>query len=75
VPNPTNDLAKKCTRLRRAGTIAFLGHSGRNAVRFQGRVSKHKTLKPGRYQAKITVSDPTDPVPSTRTLRFTIVQG
>jgi hypothetical protein len=75
-PTHKNRTAKKCTRLVLAGSLSFTGHSGKNTVRFQGRISKTKKLKPGRYQLKVTAIDPTTPkkAPS-RTASITIVNG
>jgi len=74
-PSRRNRHARACRRLVLVGSISFLGHAGTNTVRFQGRISAHKTLKPGSYRLQIAATDPTDPVPSTKTLRFTIVKG
>jgi virginiamycin B lyase len=74
-PTPKNHKAKKCVRLRLAGSISLVGHSGDNTVRFQGRISKSKKLKPGRYQLKVTATDATSPAtPSSRTASLTIVR-
>jgi virginiamycin B lyase len=75
-PTRKNRKARKCTRLVLAGTLSFTGHAGKNTVRFQGRISKTKSLKPGRYQLKVTATDPTTPIKSpSRTASFTIVKG
>jgi streptogramin lyase len=70
-----NSHAKKCTRALPAGTISLTGHTGTNHVRFQGRISARKRLSPGRYKLTIVATDPTDPRPSSRSLRFRIVKG
>ena len=75
-PTRKNRKARKCTRLVLAGTLSFAGHGGNNTIRFQGRISKTKKLKPGRYQLKVTATDPTTPTKSSsRTASFTIVKG
>jgi hypothetical protein len=75
-PTRKNRKARKCTRLVLAGTLSFTGHGGKNTVRFQGRISKSKKLKPGRYQLTVTATDPTTPTKSpSRTASFTIAQG
>jgi hypothetical protein len=35
----------------------FDAHGGQNQIRFQGRVSKARTLAPGRYTLRITARD------------------
>jgi streptogramin lyase len=63
-------------RLRPAGSISLPGHAGRNKVRFQGRLSKKKRLRPGRYRLEVTATDPTFPKrSSTGVASFTIVGG
>jgi streptogramin lyase len=74
-PSRKNRRAKRCARLKLAGSISFSGRAGKNTVRFQGRISKNKKLKPGRYQLKVTATDPTTPKTSSRTANFTIVKG
>jgi len=62
------------SRLRAKGSLGLAGHSGRNIVRFQGRLSKGKRLKPGNYRLEVTAEDPTTPTrSSTRAASFTIV--
>jgi hypothetical protein len=64
----------KCTRTVIAGTLAFNAHSGANRVRFAGRLSATKKLKPGRYTLTITATSAG--LRSTpRSLSFTIVKG
>jgi hypothetical protein len=41
---------------KRAGTLSFSGHAGANSVRFQGRLSRRKALKPGRYKLIMTAT-------------------
>src|SRR5438105_3795826 len=74
-PTQSNGGAQKCTRLVLAGTIVFDGHRGTNTVRFQGRISKKKSLSPGQYQLKVVAVDPTTPKTSSRSTGFTIVAG
>jgi streptogramin lyase len=64
--------ARKGKRSRPAGRISFTGHAGLNTIRFYGRLSGHRRLKPGRY--KLTISAAASSFHSTRhTLRFTIL--
>jgi len=51
---PKRAKGKRCTRNISAGTLTISSHTGNNFVRFQGRLSRHKTLKPGRYKLALT---------------------
>ena len=63
---------RKGMRFGKAGALSFAGHAGRNLVRFQGRISRHKRLEPGRYRLTVTArSGVLSSQP--RSLRFTIV--
>ncbi len=57
-----------------AGGLTFTGHSGTNRVKFQGRVSSTKKLKPGRYTLVITATDSAGVHSAPRSLSFTIVK-
>jgi alpha-tubulin suppressor-like RCC1 family protein len=64
---------RKGKRFRKTGALTVAGHKGKNRVRFQGRISHRKKLRPGRY--KLTVTAKRDgPRSKPRTLRFTIVR-
>jgi uncharacterized repeat protein (TIGR01451 family) len=52
--NRGNKRKRRCTRTVIRGSLSFLGHAGVNTVRFQGRVSSSKKLKPGKYTLVIT---------------------
>jgi hypothetical protein len=41
-------------RRRVAGKLSFTAFAGRNTIRFQGRLSRHKRLRPGRYTLTVT---------------------
>ena len=56
------------------GGLTFTGHSGTNKVKFQGRVSSAKKLKPGRYTLVITATDSAGVNSVPRSLSFTIVK-
>jgi len=60
-------------RLRR-GTLRFTGHAGADKVHFEGRLSKKKRLKPGRYVVVITATDASRRTSAPRTLSFTIAK-
>ena len=64
---------RKGKRFKKAGALTFAGHRGKNRVKFQGRISRRKRLKPGRYRLTATAkSGKARSKP--RSLRFTIVR-
>jgi hypothetical protein len=46
-----------CTRSVPAGTLVIAAHAGVNKLRFEGRLSRGRTLKPGRYRLMVTATD------------------
>jgi hypothetical protein len=70
-PTSKNRRRPACTRTVTRGTLTFAGHGGLNKVVFQGRVSRSKTLKPGRYTLIITATDAASQHATAR-LAFTI---
>ena len=60
-------------RFKKAGALVFAGHRGKNRVRFQGRISRRKGLKPGRYKLVATAKSG-GARSKPRSLRFTIVR-
>jgi alpha-tubulin suppressor-like RCC1 family protein len=60
-------------KFRKAGVLVFAGHRGKNRVKFQGRISRRKRLRLGRYRLTATArSGGARSKP--RSLRFTIVR-
>ena len=49
-----NRARRACTRSVPAGTLGVGGTSGTNRLRFQGVLSRRKSLRPGRYLLTIT---------------------
>ena len=45
-----------CNRTVVRGSLQFTGHAGVNSVHFEGRVSKKRKLKPGKYTVLITAT-------------------
>ena len=74
-PTRRNIRRPRCTRTVVGGTLAFAGHSGANAVRFDGRVSRRRRLQPGRWTLLITATAPPGLRSTPRRLSFTIVRG
>jgi hypothetical protein len=56
-PRRANRHRKRCTRFVRAGTLRVDAHAGANRLRFQGRVSIRRSLKPGRYRVTLVARD------------------
>jgi CSLREA domain-containing protein len=68
-----NHRQRACNRTVTRGTLSFTGHSGTNRVSFQGRISRTKKLKPGRYTLIITATNAAGQHSRAKALRFTIV--
>jgi hypothetical protein len=64
---------RACKRSKGAGSITLSGHPGTDKLRFQGRLAKHKKLKPGTYTLTITATNSSGKSRS-RTATFTIVR-
>jgi hypothetical protein len=63
-----------CRRSLTQGTLSFAGHNGANKVSFQGRLSRSKKLKPGRYTLVITATNAAGQRSQPKSLSFTIVK-
>jgi PKD domain-containing protein len=63
----------KCTRTLTLGTLSFAAHAGANTVRFQGRLSRTRKLKPGHYTLLITATSSSGGRSAPQSLSFTIV--
>ena len=64
---------RRCTRAVPRGALVFQGHQGANAVRFQGRLSRTRKLKPGRYAVVITATNPAGQQSAASRLSFTVL--
>jgi Tol biopolymer transport system component len=62
-----------CSRTVNAATLTFTGHQGVNRVAFQGRITRAKKLKPGRYTLIVTASNSLGQKSEPQKLTFTIV--
>jgi hypothetical protein len=69
-----NKRKPKCKRSVTVGALGFAGHTGANSVRFQGRVSGRKKLKPGRYTLVVTATNSAAERSAPRSLTFEIVK-
>jgi hypothetical protein len=56
-PNAKNAHDRSCKRTVTVGSLTFLAGRGAHSVRFQGRISSSKRLKPGRYTLIITATN------------------
>jgi uncharacterized repeat protein (TIGR01451 family) len=65
----------RCTIPNVRGTLTFNGHAGTNRIRFQGRLSRSRKLKPGRYTLTITATDSAGNRSTPKATSFTIVRG
>jgi hypothetical protein len=72
-PTRKNRKKKRCTRLKRAGTLIRTSKAGKNSVKFSGRI-KRKALKRGSYQLTITATDAAGNKSKPKKLRFRIVK-
>lgn len=72
--SPHGDHQRRCSRTLVVGTLAFAGHAGPNTVRFAGRTSRSRKLRPGNYTLTITATDSAGRRATTE-LRFTVVKG
>lgn len=72
-PTGRNRTRNRCTRLVPAGTLRVAGHAGLNAVGFEGGLSRHRALRPGRYVVTITATTADGLASAPQTLAFTIV--
>jgi uncharacterized repeat protein (TIGR01451 family) len=64
---------KRGKRYRKAGSFRVRGHAGLNKLRFQGRLSKRRRLRPGRYRLTLRATDSFRNRSTTRKLRFTLL--
>jgi outer membrane protein assembly factor BamB len=64
---------RSCTRTVTAAKLGFTAAPGANEVRFEGRISRARRLRPGRYALVITATNGSASA-SARALHFTIVK-
>ena len=72
-PGHGNAGRPRCKRPLPVGSFAVPGHAGLDKVRFQGRLSGSKTLKPGSYLVGVTARDAHGLKVVSRSLSFTII--
>lgn len=72
-PANRNRGRRRCKRTLLVGSFALAGRAGLDKVRFQGRLSGTKTLKPGNYLVSLTARDAYGLRVVSRSLGFTII--
>jgi hypothetical protein len=73
-PTRANRRKPSCKRLVGAGALKLAAHAGTDKVRFQGRISRTRKLKPGRYKMTLTATDATGRRSVPHSLSFRIVR-
>ncbi len=68
-----NATKPRCTRTLTDGALRIQARSGKNNLRFEGRISRLVKLKPGSYTVAITATTPAGKKSAAKTLRFTTV--
>ena len=63
---------RRCTITYTRGKLVVSGKKGLNKLRFQGRLSRSKTLKPGRYTMVISAKDPAGNVSKSQKTTLTL---
>jgi hypothetical protein len=63
-----------CRAKRTEGALTFTGHSGTNRIVFQGRISRTRKLKPGRYTLVVTATNVAGQGSAPASLGFMIVR-
>jgi hypothetical protein len=64
----------KCKRTVADGTLSYATRAGTSKVRFRGRLTKRKRLRPGRHRLTVIATDPAGRRSAPATLSFTIVR-
>jgi uncharacterized repeat protein (TIGR01451 family) len=72
-PSPRNLHGKRCKRFAAAGSFKVRARSGRNRIRFSGRLSRRKALRPGRYGLRISARDKYGNRSRAKSLRFRLL--
>jgi hypothetical protein len=65
---------RRCRITLLRGTLVVSGRSGTNRLRFQGRISRRRKLKPGRYTLLVSAKDAAGNVAKTKQTTLTLVR-
>ncbi|MDX6669327.1 MAG: TolB protein [Solirubrobacteraceae bacterium] len=71
--NRSNRGRRRCSRVVSAGSLSIGASAGANKVRFQGRVSRERKLKPGHYTLRATATNSAGRRSEPKTARFTVL--
>jgi sugar lactone lactonase YvrE len=72
-PSHRNAKRRRCARVVTVATLSFAAHAGLDKLAFQGRVSRTRKLRPGRYTMLIRATNVAGSS-ATRSLTFTVVR-
>jgi NHL repeat len=72
-PSHRNAKRRRCTRTVMVATLSSAAHAGLDKLAFQGRVSRGRKLRPGRYTVLVRATNAAGSS-ATRSLTFTIVR-
>ncbi len=72
-PTRANRHKHSCSRTVTTGTLVLAAHTGTNTLRFQGRISGSKKLRPGAYTLVVAATGPSGKSATPQRLTFTIV--
>jgi hypothetical protein len=73
-PTRKNRKKRRCTRLKRAGTLTRKSKAGKNSVKFTGRIGR-RALKRGSYQLTMVATDAAGNKSKPKRLRFKVVRA
>jgi len=73
-PTRANRKNKRCTRLVKKGTLSFDAVAGARTVRFSGRLTKKRSLPPGRYKLVARATDATGKSTAPASARFRLLR-
>jgi hypothetical protein len=66
---------KRCTRYKAVGKLKLKGHAGLNRLHFEGRLSKKRSLRPGRYRLRARARDAQGRRSPVASLRFRVLRA
>jgi len=73
-PSRRNARRPRCRRTVTAGALSLAAHAGTNRLRFQGRLSRTRRLRPGRYTAVVVATASSGKRSAPRSVSFIIVR-
>ena len=64
---------RRCTRYVRSGSFSRAASAGANRLRFQGRLTRRRALRPGKYRLTLTATDPAGQRSPARAVTFRLL--